>query len=579
MQRRFHADAATLVCVDGDTSQAAFCHLADLEVACLYPVCGEVCLEPSLEEVQVGAYLVVPRSLGLVVGRCSHVGLFGRGNGRADAAHNHVGVPCGNARDAGEERLQIFLGAVHGVVHHQPSHFLLKQIAEQLHVIPARAIAATHGGIDVAALAEVVLQGHFWQDMQVLVVEADACDEREVPHEFDGGLVEDAGVQRGCAEAAPHRHDAVLERDGHGAHALCGEVGQGAVDDGGQPVDAFLIECDGGFRAEPLVLEVDAAGPLPASAVLRLDGYLLAQHLAVLFLLEGEDVLPRVVLVHVHLVLQELEACDAAQHDAVEVVLCLEARAEVVSQIVSFAVVCHTASVVACLFCVGVCALACPLVTCGEVDVDALCGAVDASPVSCDVIAAVHAFIIACVVLEVAAQVLVADACAEGKVVGWAVVVRYARAIIIICSGSKHEVCALVVHGVLGVDAYESAHRVASVESPLRAPEHVDAVGVAQVLVHAAHVCQGDVVDVHAHGGRSDAAADAAQVDACGQTAAVGGDEEARYVCAQPFDAFDVALLQLCRSERSGGDGLAAEQGMFLGCADHHQFVHVADGE
>ena len=198
----------------------------------------------------------------------------------------------------------------------------------------------------------------------MFVVQSHTNGEREVLDQLYGRLVEQTCVQGRGVEGASHGHPVVLQGDGHPAQTWRNrrEVGQTAVDDARQPVHALLLEGDGCFRFEPLVLEVDAAGPLPATIVLRLDGNLLAQHLAVLLLLQGEDVFSRVVLVHVHLVLQELEAGDAAHHDAVEVMLCLESDCQVVPEVVSVAVVGHMASIRSFLLGIGVSPLACPLV-------------------------------------------------------------------------------------------------------------------------------------------------------------------------------------------------------------------------
>ena len=77
--------------------------------------------------------------------------------------------------------------------------------------------------------------------------------------------MEEPGVERRGVEDATHSEFVVIQSDGHWAHALCCEVGQASVDDLGEPIDAFLVEGDGSIGAEPLVLEVDAACPLPAT--------------------------------------------------------------------------------------------------------------------------------------------------------------------------------------------------------------------------------------------------------------------------------------------------------------------------
>ena len=128
-------------------------------------------------------------------------------------------------------------------------------------------------------------------------------------------------------------------------------------------------------------------------------------------------------------------------------------------------------------------------------------------------------------VSEKSALVFVTDTCTEGKVFYRSVVVRHACAIIIICGSTEHEVGALIVHGVLCVDANKAAYGVTPKECALRATQNVDAVCIAQVLIHAAHVGQGYVVDVHSYGWCADAAAYASQVDAACQATSVAGNE------------------------------------------------------
>ena len=169
LQRSFHADAATLVGVDGHASQSALCHLADLQVACLYPEGCEVSLEAAVEQIQVGAYLIVPRGLGLVEGFLRNIRLVDCRHTTANQSHYHVHMSGWNIGVAGKEVCQVgFCAGIDGL-HHASAELHLQQVAELLHIVSARAIATAHRGIDVASLSEVVLQGYFGQDMQVVV--------------------------------------------------------------------------------------------------------------------------------------------------------------------------------------------------------------------------------------------------------------------------------------------------------------------------------------------------------------------------------------------------------------------------
>ena len=102
--------------------------------------------------------------------------------------------------------------------------------------------------------------------------------------------------------------------------------------------------------------------------------------LALLLLLKGIDVLTREVLVHEHVVLEELEACGAGHHDAPKVVFGIKSDGEQVSQIACSAVVGHDSSIVTLLGCVGIAALLCPLITGREVEANLVGRDVDASP-------------------------------------------------------------------------------------------------------------------------------------------------------------------------------------------------------
>ena len=80
-------------------------------------------------------------------------------------------------------------------------------------------------------------------------------------------------------------------------------------------------------------MEVHTARPLPAAVAFRLHCYLFAQGLALLFLLQRVKVETGEVLVHEHVVLQELEARRTGHHDLSEVMLGVEAKGEEVAQI------------------------------------------------------------------------------------------------------------------------------------------------------------------------------------------------------------------------------------------------------
>ena len=83
------------------------------------------------------------------------------------------------------------------------------------------------------------------------------------------------------------------------------------------------------------------------------------------------------------------------------------------------------------------------------------------------------------------------------------------------------DVGTLIVQRVLGVDAYESAHRIPSVERALWSAQDIYALHVAQVEVVGALIHPWDVIYIQPHGRSVDAASHSAHVYRSGLTAAV----------------------------------------------------------
>ena len=231
-------------------------------------------------------------------------------------------------------------------------------------------------------------------------------------------------------------------------------------------------------------------------------------------MLQGVEVGSGEVLIHKHFVLEELESRDTAQYNAVEVVFGFEAHGKLVAEIAGSAIVGYMAGIVSALGSVGVASLIGPLIAQREVEPNAVGRSVNASPTGCEVVALVHSLTSERLVLIETSDVLVAEPCTESQLVGRAMVVGNARAIIIICGGSEKNVGALIVHGIFGIDTNESANCIASVQSALRASQNIYAVGVAEVLIHGTHVSQRNVVDIHSNGRRSHSATYASQIDA-----------------------------------------------------------------
>ena len=166
----------------------------------------------------------------------------------------------------------------------------------------------------------------------------------------------------------------------------------------------------------------------------------------------------------------------------------LESDGELVPQVAGGAVIGYFSGIFAFMSGIGISTLFGPLITGGKVEIDAFRWAEDSSPMSGQIVASVCFLSVERAVFVEAAKVLIAESCTKGKVLGRTMVVCRARAIIIICSGTEHDVRTLIVHRVLGIDADESADGVASVECSLRTSKHIYSVGITQILVHTAHV-------------------------------------------------------------------------------------------
>ncbi len=296
---------------------------------------------------------------------------------------------------------------------------------------------------------------------------------------------------------------------------------------------SVLLESDRRLGAQPLSESADARAPFPVPPGSRpvLHGYLLAQGAAVLPLPERVDVGPCEVLVHVHLVAQILESCHIAHHGALPVVLGLEAKVQQVALVAVGAVEVCLSDVLGelgievvfglhALQPVGEGSLSAVLVVGVEVQPHHI-GRLGHQAEACACIIVPVGLLASVSVGEEAFGVRVAKASREAQAAGDAVVVRCAGSCSAMRSRLQRDVRSLIVQRVLGVYAYQPAHRVASVERALRTPHDVDALHIAQVKVKRTLVHPGYVVHIEPNCRRVDAASHPAHINSGGLPAAV----------------------------------------------------------
>ena len=507
----------------------------------------------------MAAHLVVPTVFRLVVGGLSHFGelFLHAANHLAKAAEAGVG---GNS------------------VHHGVAQLAADQVAEHLYVVTSRAVAAGHRGIEVVALAPLVLQGGLGQQLQVVggeltlvcgiglhgvlvgnahrahlhrkaevgrvggrevlhlqlfVVQAQPQGERQAGGEqvVEGGLVEQGAAQGGGLEASAHAQLLVVHRQLHGGHL--GVLGSQPLEDAvgialDHLVDALAVEGHRAVGVEVLVEAEGTGGPLPALAGVGLEHHLFAQRVDALPLLQVVDGCSGEVLVDEHAVAQPLVARHGAQREAAGLVLQVEASVEQVASVAARLVVADGAycglqrlglllRIDAAHIIIGIATLVVVLVAQAEVELPAVGGEQDAAEAPAYALCIVHLLAAEGGVAEESALVVVVASGGEGEAGAHAVVVGE-RGVVVVARGSAQaQVGALVAEGRLGVDLDESAHGVASIEGALRAAQHIDALNVGIAKVEGRLVDVGDVVHVEAYRGGVDARANAADIDGRGE--------------------------------------------------------------
>ena len=333
--------------------------------------------------------------------------------------------------------------------------------------------------------------------------------------------MEYGGIENRTAEVVDGRHLCAVEPYAHlrSAAALVRLV-KVAVDGLLQETEAVAVEGYGAMGGEPLPAHAQACDPFPSAVPLALEGDFLAQHGESLPLLKQVDGVAEEVLVHQHAVLQALQSCYGIHHEAPALPLDVEACVEHPPAVAALLVACDAAYIVGvgllalhgAQVVVGVTALIRIVVGHREVHLEVAGRFYDAAQAPSSAFHLVLPLMAEIIVPQSAAAVIVSSG-AESQLVAYAVIVGDGDASLPVGGGEAHlEVGALVVEGILGVNPYESAHRVTAVESALRSAQDVDALDVVEGEVEGALVEVGHVVHVQAYGRGVDSGADAADI-------------------------------------------------------------------
>ncbi len=357
-------------------------HDGDLLVAYLHIERGEVELQARVEQVEMGAKLIVPGGLGLigdglgdaVVGRCVMVDAdvawlaeIARGGLELTLkdVREHLDIVASGTIALGKERIDVAcLAKVVG------QSDLRQKLVEMVALVVGERrthrrshLLAHDAGGDIDRSTGLVVDGH------VAVVVAEAEGGRQAGSDLDVALMIDTEVVGRRVIVAGHvRHvkvdvDATCGRDGCRGHTLgerschlggcplryqhvihlllhggrdgrIGRLGSG----GRQSLVHGLAKVDGGVGAEPLIGSEGAESPVPNARATTLDGELLRKRVLQLFLRQAHIVLRLVVDIHQHAVVEQLVGRRAGRLETLALVGRHHARVEIVALVVARAI-------------------------------------------------------------------------------------------------------------------------------------------------------------------------------------------------------------------------------------------------
>jgi len=142
----------------------------------------------------------------------------------------------------------------------------------------------------------------------------------------------------------------------------------------------------------------------------------------------------------------------------------------------------------------------------------------------------------------------------------------------------KPDICPLVFQGRFRIDVDDAAHRVTTVERPLRTAQHLDPVHLVEIEIESRFFEIGDTVHIKPDRGSVDFRSDPADIDRRGQFRSVVRHKEVRDKGTELFDPRDVPVLD--RRPRHGRcrQGFQPEVALLLErLHDHFVQFDIAD--
>ena len=633
-QGGFDAAAVAAPGVDHDAAHAAVGEARNLLVVGVDKEERQVGRQRAVEEVKMGAGLVVPAKLGAVSHRGPYVGRRGAGHalvhGLLDAQEHLAHCLARGSVGLGLKQVVAISGrGGHQVLLQSGAH----DVRKHLYIVSARAVPLRKGEVEVAAVApKVILQGQLGQQARVvvrhlalqvrargergrlnhrhgvsevdvvtvggevqllvLIVHPGAGREREARQQqvVKGGLHEGGAVEHRRAHAVLQREHRVgqgqrlTDRNGATRHGVgVAHVGKHSREQAVDHLHPVGVEHHRGLRAQVLPQAEQTARPFQPTAGRALHHKLLRQGVRLLTLFQRVVVETDKVLVHHHAVVQPLVARHRKSRKVRLLHLGLEGRTEQVAAVAARAVgrnavealrqrlgACDRAGIE-----VGIRVLVGIFVVAAERQEPLPVGLEHQPQAAARLLLATHLLAEKVVAVD-AARVAIKAAGREGQLTRKLLIGqrRKLRAAVARRRAGGH-FCILSGKGVVGVDADNAAHGVAAVKRALRPAQHVDAVDAEQVEIVAALVDRGHVVDIHRHGRRIDARAHAADVDGRRLRRAVVGHEKVGGKARKVAQSVHAHVLQrVLREERHRSFGLAQPR-VFLRRGNDHHLFHV----
>ena len=261
-----------------------------------------------------------------------------------------------------------------------------------------------------------------------------------------------------------------------------------------------IAEVDWTICTQPLIAAKEATGVLPTRIVVRAQYELLSQGVHLLALLQTQVVGCHIVLVHIHPVLQELVAGCRSKEQMRHFVADGESRI----QHVPLVAVHEGRSGILSEFAIAEAILVDVLVIGRPVELQFLRRSEDQAHLGTSLIREII-LLVEVLIVDETLQPAIEASHGEGQFLAGTMMVSHLDIRVQPRANAQANICALIVHRVLGVDAHQSALGVLPVERALRATQDVHTVEHIKMIVEGSLRHQGDIIVVDTHGGVVDA--------------------------------------------------------------------------